>query len=62
MSDDNASDRGNLNNSFPIHKDVSILSTEQYGVGKYPIRQKAGYDAPAFQDSLIEFRFEVAIC
>jgi len=50
----------NFNNGFPISKDVTILSTEQYGMGKYPIRQKAGYDVPAFQDSLIEFRFEVA--
>lgn len=41
-------------------KNVSILSTEQYGVGKYPIRRKSGYDVPTFQDSLIEFRFEVA--
>ncbi|MBA3284198.1 MAG: glutamine synthetase beta-grasp domain-containing protein, partial [Nitrosopumilus sp.] len=60
MGDGNADDGGNGNNSFPLSKDVSILSTEQYGIGKYPIRQKAGYDAPAFQDSLIEFRFEVA--
>ncbi len=50
----------NFNNGFPISKDVTILSTEQYGMGKYPIRQKAGYDVPEFQDSLIEFRFEVA--
>jgi glutamine synthetase len=41
-------------------KDVSILSSEQYGIGKYPIRKKSGYDVPTFQDSLIEFRFEVA--
>ncbi|MGN6629053.1 MAG: type I glutamate--ammonia ligase [Candidatus Nitrosocosmicus sp.] len=41
-------------------KDVKVLSSEQYGIGKYPIRPKAGYDAPSFQDSLIEFRFEVA--
>lgn len=41
-------------------KNVSILSTEQYGVGRYPIRRKSGYDVPTFQDSLIEFRFEVA--
>ncbi len=39
---------------------MTILSTEQYGIGKYPIRKKAGYDVPSFQDSLIEFRFEVA--
>ena len=28
--------------------------------GKYPIRRKHGYDAPPFQDSLLELRFEVA--
>jgi glutamine synthetase len=37
-----------------------IISVEQYGTGKYPIRRKEGYDAPPFQDSLTEFRFEVA--
>jgi glutamine synthetase len=37
-----------------------IISEEQYGTGKYPIRRKDGYDAPPFQDSLLEFRFEVA--
>jgi glutamine synthetase len=37
-----------------------IVSTEQYENGKYPIRRKGGYDAPPFQDSLVEFRFEVA--
>lgn len=37
-----------------------IVSEEQYGVGKYPISRKGGYDAPPFQDSLVEFRFEVA--
>jgi glutamine synthetase len=37
-----------------------IISSEQYGYGKYPIRRKDGYDAPPFQDSLVEFRFEVA--
>ncbi len=42
------------------NNDVTVLSTEQYGIGKYPIRTKAGYDVPTFQDSLIEFRFEVA--
>lgn len=41
-------------------KNISILSDEQYGVGRYPIRRKSGYDVPTFQDSLIEFRFEVA--
>lgn len=37
-----------------------IVSSEQYENGKYPIRRKGGYDAPPFQDSLLEFRFEVA--
>jgi glutamine synthetase len=53
-------DNNNSNNNQQIDSDVTILSTEQYGVGKYPIRKKAGYDVPSFQDSLIEFRFEVA--
>src|SRR6476661_5456875 len=34
-------------------KGVTIISSEQYGIGKYPIRPKDGYDVPAFQDSLI---------
>ncbi|MFZ0328741.1 MAG: type I glutamate--ammonia ligase, partial [Nitrososphaeraceae archaeon] len=37
-----------------------IISVERYGTGKYPIRTKGGYNAPPFQDSLTEFRFEVA--
>ena len=48
----------NIVNNVTQHKkikNVSILSTEQYGVGKYPIRRKSGYDVPTFQDSLIEF-------
>jgi len=39
---------------------VSILSSEQVGNGKYPIRPKSGYDITPFQDSLIDFRFEIA--
>lgn len=35
-----------------------IKSAER--AGKYPIRRKGGYDAPPFQDSLMELRFEVA--
>lgn len=35
-----------------------ILSAER--AGKYPIRRKGGYDAPPFQDSLMELRFEAA--
>jgi glutamine synthetase len=42
------------------HEKTEVISAEQYGVGKYPIRRKGGYDAPPFQDSLLEFRFEVA--
>jgi glutamine synthetase len=37
-----------------------VVSIEQYGAGKYPIRTKEGYDAPPFQDSLSAFRFEVS--
>ena len=37
-----------------------IISVEQYGVGKYPIRRKGGYDAPPFQDSLTQLRFKGA--
>jgi glutamine synthetase len=39
---------------------VSIFSSEQVGNGKYPIRPKSGYDITPFQDSLIDFRFEIA--
>jgi glutamine synthetase len=35
-----------------------IRSSER--LGKYRIRMKHGYDAPPFQDSLLELRFEVA--
>ena len=41
----------NIDNNLTQHKkikNVSILSTEQYGVGKYPIRRKSGYDVPTF--------------
>jgi glutamine synthetase len=37
-----------------------VISIEQYGAGKYPIRTKEGYDAPPFQDSLSAIRFEVS--
>ena len=37
---------------------LKIQSSER--TGKYPIRRKHGYDAPPFQDSLLELRFEVA--
>lgn len=35
-----------------------VMSAER--AGKYAIRRKDGYDAPPFQDSLMELRFEVA--
>jgi glutamine synthetase len=37
-----------------------VISIEQYGAGKYPIRTKEGYDAPPFQDSLSAIRFEIS--
>ena len=37
-----------------------IVSVEQSSQGKYPIRRKGGYDAPPFEDSLLEVRFEIA--
>ena len=37
---------------------AEIQSSET--AGKYPIRRKHGYDAPPFQDSLLELRFEIA--
>jgi glutamine synthetase len=43
-----------FNNNGPLE----IQSSER--TGKYPIRRKHGYDAPPFQDSLLELRFEVA--
>lgn len=39
---------------------IKITSIEDEGKSKYPLRRKGGYDAPPFQDSLLEFRFEVA--
>ena len=54
---ENTSDKNQDNN---IHQQPKVISVEQYGTGKYPIRRKGGYDAPPFQDSLLEFRFEVA--
>jgi glutamine synthetase len=47
-------------NDLKANEEPKILSVEQYGQGKYPIRTKEGYDAPPFQDSLSAFRFEVA--
>jgi len=53
------SDRANDNIEYHEPKFVSV---EGYGSDccKYPIRRKGGYDAPPFQDSLLEFRFDVA--
>jgi glutamine synthetase len=45
---------------FKDNEGPKIISVEQYGQGKYPIRTKEGYDVPPFQDSLSAFRFEVA--
>jgi glutamine synthetase len=42
-------------------QETNIISREQERNGnKYPIMKRAGYDCPPFQDSLLEFRFEVA--
>lgn len=41
-------------------REARIVSVEDEGQSKYPLRRKGGYDAPPFQDSLLEFRFEVA--
>ncbi len=45
---------------FDGKQKTSIISCEHGGYGKYPIRKKEGYDCPPFQDSLLEFRLEVA--
>lgn len=55
LFDNNDDKKGNSRRYQP-----EIVSVEQYGTSKYPIRRKGGYDAPPFQDSLTEFRFEVA--
>ncbi len=41
-------------------REPKVISIEQYGAGKYPIRAKEGYDAPPFQDSLSAIRFEIS--
>ena len=53
-------DQKDMKDNHTENNEPNIISVEQYGVGKYPIRTKEGYDAPPFQDSLTEFRFEVA--
>ena len=57
--DDIVFDNGSIEGKSHSYE-PKIVSAEQYGVGKYPIRRKGGYDAPPFQDSLAQFRFEVA--
>jgi glutamine synthetase len=54
----NKNNSANDNNEY----EPKIISLEQYGADgcKYPIKRKGGYDAPPFQDSLLEFRFDVA--
>ncbi|MDR4512476.1 MAG: type I glutamate--ammonia ligase [Nitrososphaeraceae archaeon] len=55
--------KGNLNEPFDFSSDssnVRVMSTEEVGTGKYPIRPKSGYDTTPFQDSLIDLRFEIA--
>lgn len=42
------------------NQQIKIISSEEIGTGKYPIRKKSGYDIPPFQDSMTSFRFEVA--
>jgi glutamine synthetase len=49
-----------FNNNSNKNHEPEVISAEQHGIGKYPIRRKGGYDAPPFQDSLLEFRFDVA--
>jgi glutamine synthetase len=48
------------NNNGLKDDEAEVISAEQHGIRKYPIRRKGGYDAPPFQNSLLEFRFEVA--
>ncbi|MGB8934162.1 MAG: type I glutamate--ammonia ligase [Candidatus Nitrosopolaris sp.] len=52
----------NNNSNDKDEYESKIISLEQFGTDgcKYPIKRKCGYDAPPFQDSLLEFRFEVA--
>jgi glutamine synthetase len=45
---------------FLFGKNVGAEIQSSETTGKYPIRRKHGYDAPPFQDSLLELRFEVA--
>lgn len=47
LFDNNGGKKGKMHRYQP-----EIISVEQYGIGKYPIRRKGGYDAPPFQGSL----------
>jgi glutamine synthetase len=55
-------DKDDLTTDNRDHSGSRIMSMEGQGSDgcKYPIRRKDGYDAPPFQDSLLEFRFDVA--
>lgn len=48
------------NNDGSDSSEPKVISIEQYGAGKYPIRAKEGYDAPPFQDSLSAIRFDIS--
>jgi glutamine synthetase len=41
-------------------RQVSMISSELENYSRYPIMKRMGYDTPPFQDSLLEFRLEVA--
>lgn len=53
-------DNGNGDSVDSLINGPDIISQEKIGIGNYPIRMRGGYDAPPFQDSLLDFRFEVA--
>ncbi len=55
-------DDASLTSDTSEYSRARIFSAEGPGSDgcKYPIRRKDGYDAPPFQDSLLEFRFDVA--
>ncbi len=58
--DDDGIDLKDVTDNDRDYDQPKIVSVEQYGAGKYPIRIREGYDAPPFQDSLSAFRFKVA--
>jgi glutamine synthetase len=45
---------------FGGKNEASIISSEKESYSRYPVMKRMGYDCPPFQDSLLEFRFEVA--